>query len=158
VKVGSVYNGKVISIKDFGAFIEIAPGQDGLCHISELAEGYVKNASDVVSVGDELRVKVIQVDEQGRVKLSRRAVIREEKGETEDDAGDNGGERRKSDAGNDKASDAGGEKGGRARSVASVGGSGSRPTARMGRTAEKTDGDSQDADSTSTEEEPVAAD
>jgi polyribonucleotide nucleotidyltransferase len=157
VKVGSVYNGKVISIKDFGAFIEIAPGQDGLCHISELAEGYVKNASDVVSVGDELRVKVIQVDEQGRVKLSRRAVIREEKGETEDDAGDNGGERRKSDAGNDKASDAGGEKGeGKKRRK--------RRRKRKpadgedGKTAEKTDGDSQDADSTSTEEEPVAAD
>jgi predicted RNA-binding protein with RPS1 domain len=128
-----------------------------MCHISELADGYVKNASDVVSVGDELRVKVIQVDEQGRVKLSRRAVIREEKGETEDDAGDNGGERRKSDAGNDKASDAGGEKGeGKKRRK--------RRRKRKpadgedGKTAEKTDGDSQDADSTSTEEEPVAAD
>ena len=78
VKVGKIYTGRVASIKDFGAFIEIAPGQDGLCHISELDEGYVKNASDVCSVGDEVRVKVILIDDQGRVKLSRKAAMKEE--------------------------------------------------------------------------------
>ena len=78
VKVGTVYNGKVLSVKDFGVFVEIAPGTDGLCHISELAEGYVKNAGDVVKVGDVVRVKVIQVDDQGRVKLSRKRVLVEE--------------------------------------------------------------------------------
>ncbi|MCK4872302.1 MAG: polyribonucleotide nucleotidyltransferase [Phycisphaerales bacterium] len=78
VKVGSIYNGKVLSIKDFGIFVEIAPGTDGLCHISELADGYVKNAGDVVKIGEMVKVKVIQVDDQGRVKLSRKAVLKEE--------------------------------------------------------------------------------
>ena len=78
VKVGKIYTGRVASIKDFGAFIEIAPGQDGLCHISELDEGYVKNASDVCKLGDEMRVKVILIDDQGRVKLSRKAALKEE--------------------------------------------------------------------------------
>ncbi len=78
VKVGTIYNGKVISIKDFGAFIELVPGQDGLCHVSELSTDYVKNVTDVCKIGDELRVKVIAVDNQGRVKLSRKAVQLEE--------------------------------------------------------------------------------
>ncbi len=78
VKVGKVYTGRVTSIKDFGAFIEVAPGQDGLCHISELSDGYVKSVTDVVKIGDEVRVKVINVDDQGRVKLSRKAVLKEE--------------------------------------------------------------------------------
>lgn len=77
VKVGAVYTGKVVSVKDFGAFIEIAPGTDGMCHISELADGYVKNVIDVVKVGDEIRVKVINVDDQGRIKLSRKAILLE---------------------------------------------------------------------------------
>jgi polyribonucleotide nucleotidyltransferase len=81
VKVGTTYTGKVISIKDFGAFIEIAPGQDGLCHVSELSTEYVKNVTDVCKVGDQLTVKVIAVDNQGRVKLSRKAVELEEQGE-----------------------------------------------------------------------------
>ncbi len=80
IKVGRVYNGTVSSIKDFGAFIEIAPGKDGLCHISELADGYVKSVTEVCKVGDKMRVKVIAVDEQNRVKLSRKAVIAEESG------------------------------------------------------------------------------
>jgi len=79
VEVGKMYTGKVVSIRDFGAFIEILPGQDGLCHVSELAEKFVKNVNDVVSVGDTLKVKVIAIDDQGRVKLSRKAVLREEK-------------------------------------------------------------------------------
>ncbi len=78
IKVGTIYNGKVVSMKDFGAFIELAPGTDGMCHISELADGFVKNVSDVVSVGDMVKVKVINVDDQGRIKLSRKAVLAEE--------------------------------------------------------------------------------
>jgi polyribonucleotide nucleotidyltransferase len=77
-KVGKIYEGRVCSIKDFGAFVEIAPGQDGLCHISELSNGYVKNVNDVVKVGDIIRVKVILIDDQGRVKLSRKAALAEE--------------------------------------------------------------------------------
>ncbi|GMU20267.1 MAG: polyribonucleotide nucleotidyltransferase, partial [Phycisphaerae bacterium] len=81
VKVGKIYNGRVASIKDFGAFIEVAPGQDGLCHISELSDSYVKSVGDVVKIGDEVRVKVILIDDQGRVKLSRKAALAEEKAE-----------------------------------------------------------------------------
>jgi polyribonucleotide nucleotidyltransferase len=80
VKVGAVYTGKVVSMKDFGAFIELAPGTDGMCHISELADGYVKSVSEVVKLGDIIKVKVILVDDQGRIKLSRKAVLRDEGG------------------------------------------------------------------------------
>lgn len=77
IKVGRVYSGKVNSIKDFGAFVEIAPGKDGLLHISELSDGYVKSVSEVVKVGDMIEVKVIAVDDQNRVKLSRKALLAE---------------------------------------------------------------------------------
>jgi polyribonucleotide nucleotidyltransferase len=78
LKIGKIYTGKVSSIKDFGAFIELTPGQDGLCHISELDSEYVKSAADVVKIGETVRVKVIAIDDQGRVKLSRKAVCLEE--------------------------------------------------------------------------------
>lgn len=78
IKVGKIYNGTVSSIKDFGAFIEIVPGKDGLCHISELSDGYVKSVSEVCSEGDRMQVKVIAVDDQNRVKLSRKAVLAEQ--------------------------------------------------------------------------------
>ena len=78
VKVGRIYTGHVVSIKEFGAFIEIAPDTDGLCHVSELSDGYVKNVEDVVKIGDEVRVKCILIDDQGRIKLSRKAVMKEE--------------------------------------------------------------------------------
>ena len=78
VQVGKIYSGKVTSIKDFGAFIEVIPGQDGLCHISELSDQFVKNVTDVVKLNDIVRVKVILIDEQGRVKLSRKAAMKEE--------------------------------------------------------------------------------
>jgi len=84
IKVGRIYTGKVSSIKDFGAFIEIAPGKDGLCHISELSDGFVKSVADICKEGDQLEVKVIAVDEQNRVKLSRKAVLAEENGAGED--------------------------------------------------------------------------
>ena len=79
VEMGKIYEGKVVSIRDFGAFVEILPGQDGLCHVSELDDKYVKKVSDVCNVGDTFKVKVIAIDNQGRVKLSRKAALREEK-------------------------------------------------------------------------------
>jgi polyribonucleotide nucleotidyltransferase len=75
IQPGRVYTGKVTSIKDFGAFIEIAPGKDGMCHVSELSDGFVKHPSEVVKVGDVIEVKVISVDDQNRVRLSRKAVL-----------------------------------------------------------------------------------
>ena len=84
IKVGRIYNGTISSIKDFGAFIEIAPGKDGLCHISELSDGFVKSVSDICKVGDKIQVKVIAVDEQNRVKLSRKVVLAEEGGSGDD--------------------------------------------------------------------------
>ena len=78
LKVGKIYSGKVVGIKDFGAFIEVAPGQDGLCHVSELDTEYVRAAADVVKIGDQVRVKVLLVDDQGRIKLSRKAAMLEE--------------------------------------------------------------------------------
>ena len=77
VQVGRIYYGRVTSVKDFGAFVEIIPGKDGLVHISELADDYVSSVADVCSVGDEMTVKVIAVDEQDRVKLSRKQAMRE---------------------------------------------------------------------------------
>jgi polyribonucleotide nucleotidyltransferase len=78
VRVGKIYEGRVTSIKEFGAFIEILPGRDGLCHISELDDKYVDKVDSVVKVGDKLQVKVIAIDDQDRVKLSRKAVLREQ--------------------------------------------------------------------------------
>ena len=80
VKVGKIYEGKVTSIKEFGAFVEILPGRDGLCHISELANGYVGKVDDVCKVGDRMQVKVIGIDDQDRVKLSRKALMAPEEG------------------------------------------------------------------------------
>ncbi len=94
VEVGRVYEGRVTSVKDFGAFIEILPGKDGLCHISELSDEYVSSVADVCKVGDVLQVKVIAIDDQDRVKLSRKALLREQKGEAQP-ASDGGGRGRK---------------------------------------------------------------
>ena len=75
VEVGTIYNGKVTRIMTFGAFVEILPGKEGLVHISELADHRVDKVEDVVKVGDALTVKVTEIDSQGRVNLSRRAVL-----------------------------------------------------------------------------------
>ena len=90
IKVGTVYEGTVVSTKDFGAFIELVPGTDGMCHISELDNGFVKSVSDVVAVGDTVKVKVINVDDTGRIKLSRKALLEPEDGEGSDGDGDSG--------------------------------------------------------------------
>ncbi len=81
VEVGKTYTGKVRGIKDFGAFVEVLPGQEGLVHISELDEGYVAKVTDVVKMGDRVTVKVIGVDDQGKIRLSRKAAMKDEKGE-----------------------------------------------------------------------------
>jgi len=79
-EVGRIYEqGKVVSVKDFGVFVEIAPGVEGLCHISELSDGYVKNVEDVCKMGDLIQVKLILIDDQGRLKLSRKAALVEMK-------------------------------------------------------------------------------
>ncbi|MFH0911656.1 MAG: S1 RNA-binding domain-containing protein, partial [Planctomycetota bacterium] len=75
-EVGAVYKAAAVrTIRDFGCFVELSPGQDGLVHISELDFGYVKNVSDVVKVGDKIDVKIIAIDDQGRIKLSRKALL-----------------------------------------------------------------------------------
>lgn len=88
VKIGKVYEGRVASVKDFGAFIEIMPGRDGLCHISELDDKYVDRVDAVCKVGDIMKVKVIAIDDQDRVKLSRKAVLRDERGGAPPPGGD----------------------------------------------------------------------
>ena len=77
VEVGKIYTGRVSSVKDFGAFVEILPGKDGLVHISELSDSYVQSVSDVCRVGDEMLVKVVAIDDQNRIKLSRKAAMRD---------------------------------------------------------------------------------
>jgi len=76
-EIGKIYRGRVVTVKEFGAFVEFLPGKDGLVHISELANFRVKNTEDVVKIGDEISVKCLGVDEKGRVKLSRRAAMEE---------------------------------------------------------------------------------
>ncbi|MFH1791915.1 MAG: polyribonucleotide nucleotidyltransferase [Candidatus Omnitrophota bacterium] len=78
VEVGKIYKGKITRLMNFGAFCEILPGKEGLIHVSELAEKFVKNVSDEVKVGDEVVVKVIEIDEQNRVNLSRKRAMSEE--------------------------------------------------------------------------------
>ena len=77
VEVGGLYTGKVKRILGFGAIVELFPGTDGLVHISQLAETHVKEVSDVLKEGDEVLVKVIDIDPQGRIRLSRKAALRE---------------------------------------------------------------------------------
>jgi polyribonucleotide nucleotidyltransferase len=77
IEVGEVYQGRVVTIKEFGCFVEVMPGKDGLCHISELADFRVNRVEDVVKVGDMIWVKCIGVDDKGRVKLSRKAAMKE---------------------------------------------------------------------------------
>src|SRR5262245_45616830 len=77
ITVGEVYQGTVVSTKEFGAFVEVLPGKDGLCHISELADFRVNKTEDVVKVGDTIWVKCIGVDDKGRVKLSRKAAMKD---------------------------------------------------------------------------------
>jgi polyribonucleotide nucleotidyltransferase len=83
-KVGRIYpESRVVSVKDFGVFVEITPGVEGLCHVSELANGYTKNVSDICKIGDVIPVKLLAMDDQGKLRLSRRAALAELKQQTQ---------------------------------------------------------------------------
>ena len=106
-EIGKIYRGKVVTIKEFGAFVEFLPGKDGLVHISELANFRVKQTEDIVKMGDEIWVKCLGVDEKGRVKLSRKAAMADrdqEMGGT--------GEGEQPPPGYNEGGDAGGDRGG----------------------------------------------
>ncbi|MBQ3226778.1 MAG: S1 RNA-binding domain-containing protein, partial [Clostridia bacterium] len=77
IEIGKIYKAKVVTITTFGAFVEFLPGKEGLVHISKLDEKRVEKVEDVVSVGDEIMVKVMEVDRQGRINLSRKDALRE---------------------------------------------------------------------------------
>jgi polyribonucleotide nucleotidyltransferase len=124
VEVGAIYTGRVARIMNFGAFVEIAPGKDGLVHISELADFRVPSVEDVVSVGDEVTVMVTEVDSMGRINLSRRAVLAGEtdpaavvarqkaERESRPGGGDRGGPRGGGDRGGPRGGGGGGYRGG----------------------------------------------
>jgi polyribonucleotide nucleotidyltransferase len=75
LKIGETYTGKVVRITDFGAFVELMPGRDGLVHISQLARERVERVEDVVNMGDEVVVKIIDIDPKGKVRLSRKELL-----------------------------------------------------------------------------------
>ncbi len=126
VQIGKIYDGVVSSTKDFGAFVEILPGRDGLCHISELSSGYISDVGTVCEIGDEMKVLVIDVDDNDRVKLSRRQALEQlglEDEFADDEAGDDdGGERPERSERSDR--DRGGDRGGRPPRGRSGGGGG----------------------------------
>ena len=72
---GEIYEGKVTRIMNFGAFVEILPGKEGLIHISKIAKERIDKVEDVLHVGDEVKVKVVEIDDQGRINLSRKALL-----------------------------------------------------------------------------------
>ncbi|GAB5406985.1 MAG: polyribonucleotide nucleotidyltransferase [Aureliella sp.] len=117
-QIGKIYDGIVSSVRDFGAFVEILPGRDGLVHISEMSNGFVSSVDDICKVGDPMKVIVIDIDEQDRVKLSRRKALEELGIEDEfasnEEGDDRGGESRsRGDSG--ERGDRGGDRGGRDR-------------------------------------------
>ncbi|MBP3647399.1 MAG: S1 RNA-binding domain-containing protein, partial [Clostridia bacterium] len=93
VEVGDVYLGKVVRIMNFGAFIELTPGKDGMLHISKMADHRVEKVEDVMNIGDEIEVKVNEIDSQGRVNLIRNDI--EYPAHDSAPRGNNGGERRR---------------------------------------------------------------
>ncbi len=109
-EIGSKYKGTVKSVRDFGAFIEILPGVEALCHISELGEGFIEQVSDVVNVGDEIEVIIINVDDRGKIKVSHKALT-----QPKEEGGDGGGDDRPRRSDRDRDRDRGredGERGG----------------------------------------------
>jgi len=78
-ELNKVYTGKVVRVADFGAFVEILPGVDGLLHISQISDRRIAKVTDEINVGDIIQVKVIEIDGQGRIRLSRKDVLREQK-------------------------------------------------------------------------------
>jgi polyribonucleotide nucleotidyltransferase len=128
-QIGKIYDGIVSSVRDFGAFVEILPGRDGLCHISELSSGFVSSVDDICKVGDPMKVIVIDIDEQDRVKLSRRRAL-EELGIEDEFAvageGDEGGERPEREPRGERFERSGGSGGGRGFGEGRSGGGGDR--------------------------------
>ncbi len=76
-EIGKIYKGTVRKIVEFGAFVEILPGTDGLVHISQLAPGRVNKVTDILKEGDEVMVKVLEIDRQGKIRLSRKEALQE---------------------------------------------------------------------------------
>ncbi|HSF13323.1 MAG TPA: polyribonucleotide nucleotidyltransferase, partial [Erythrobacter sp.] len=123
-EVGKIYNGKVVNIVDFGAFVNFMGGKDGLVHVSEMRNERVEKPTDVVSEGMEVKVKVLEIDPRGKVRLSMRVVDQETGAELEDtrpprepreprgDRGDRGGDRRGPKGGGGRGGDRGGRGGG----------------------------------------------
>jgi polyribonucleotide nucleotidyltransferase len=111
IEIGTMYQGRVVSIKEFGAFVEVFPGKDGLVHISELADFRVNRTEDVAKIGEMIWVKCIGIDDKGRVKLSRRAALKE-RGEIETGApmADGGASQGESRGGDYRGGDGGGRR------------------------------------------------
>ena len=130
-EVGKIYTGKVVNIVDFGAFVNFMGGKDGLVHVSEMKNERVEKPTDVVSEGQEVKVKVLEIDQRGKVRLSMRVVDQETGEELEDtrparepreprgDRNDRGGDRRGPRGG---GNDRGGDRGGRGRGPRREGG------------------------------------
>jgi polyribonucleotide nucleotidyltransferase len=114
VGIGEVYQGRVTRLMDFGAFVEILPGKEGLIRTGQLAPGVIERISDVVNVGDELEVKVLEIDSQGRVNLTRRGLIPEVEGQEwgAGDSRDRGGRGGPPRGGGDRGGYGGGRGGG----------------------------------------------
>ncbi|MBA3833050.1 MAG: polyribonucleotide nucleotidyltransferase [Chthoniobacterales bacterium] len=125
IEIGSMYHGRVVSIKEFGAFVEVFPGKDGLVHISELADFRVNRTEDVAKIGEMIWVKCIGIDDKGRVKLSRKAALKdrgeiETAGATSGAEGEGGGgeqryEQRRDERGGPRRDRGGDRRGGRDR-------------------------------------------
>jgi polyribonucleotide nucleotidyltransferase len=114
--IGNIYTGKVVRIADFGAFVEILPGVDGLVHISQLDSERVNKVEDVVSMGDEITVMVTDIDPQGKIRLSRQAVLEgwtAEEARAKDGPRRSGGGNRGGDRGGGRGGDRGGDRGNR---------------------------------------------
>jgi len=75
IEVGEIYTGTVTRLLKFGAFVELLPGKEGLCHISQIAPKRIEKIEDAVKVGDELTVKVVEIDDKGRINVSHKAVL-----------------------------------------------------------------------------------
>jgi polyribonucleotide nucleotidyltransferase len=124
-EIGEIYTGKVTRIMEFGAFVEIMPGKEGLVHISQLSESHVDRVEDEVTVGDEITVMLVEVDRMGRINLSRRAVYADEGSEQGEERPQRGEGRSDGDRGGNGRGGYGPRRGGY-----SQGGGGRRPGGR----------------------------